>query len=105
MKLFIDGSIMMAFCVAGLFFLRFWVRTHDRLFIMFAIAFFIMAVNRVFQLVTVLNGASGDESQTLIYSIRLAAFFIILLAIVDKNRSIGSRRPDGSAYRDQSKRT
>jgi hypothetical protein len=101
MKLFLDGWIMMAFCVAGLFFLRFWVRTHDRLFMLFAVAFFIMAVNRVLQVALVLGGASGDESQTVVYSIRLAAYLIILLAIVDKNRSIGSRRAD-AVYRDQS---
>jgi uncharacterized membrane protein YeiB len=100
MKLFIDGAILMAYCVAGLFFLRFWVRTHDRLFVLFATAFFILAVNRIFQVALVLRVNAGDESQMIVYGIRLVAYLIILVAIVDKNRAIGSRRSD-AVYREE----
>ncbi len=37
----------MGFAVAGTFFLRFWRKTRDRLFILFALSFFLMAANRV----------------------------------------------------------
>ena len=36
---FLLGMIVMACDAAGLFFLRFWKKTHDRLFAMFAVAF------------------------------------------------------------------
>ena len=39
------GALVMACFVAGLFFLRFWRKTRDRLFMIFAIAFWLMGVN------------------------------------------------------------
>jgi hypothetical protein len=41
------GALAMAFAVAGLFFLRFWRDTKDRLFAFFALAFFALAANRL----------------------------------------------------------
>ena len=83
MNEFISGMIMMGYIVAGIFFLRFWRDTRDRLFAMFGVAFFILAVQRV--------GLQFDgvihERTTVWYFVRLLAFLIILLAIVDKNRS------------------
>jgi hypothetical protein len=81
---FLSGATMMAFLVAALFFLRFWKKTRDRFFVMFALAFFVLALNR-FALLFV---QPMQEVSTLwIYMIRLAAFIIILIAIVDKNRA------------------
>jgi hypothetical protein len=85
MTLYIDGAIMMQFCVAGLFFLRFWRDTRDRLFLMFAVSFLIMAVNRFF-IAWFAHGSIPNEHAALFYAIRLVAFVIILVAIVDKNR-------------------
>ena len=93
MKIFLDGAIMMSFCVAGLCFLKFWARTHDRLFLMFSFSFFIMAINRLLLTWFVLRGDNPDESQTIIYLIRLAAYVIILIAIVVKNRSLHTTTP------------
>jgi len=36
---FLSGAVTLGFLVAATFFLRFWRRTHDRLFIAFAAAF------------------------------------------------------------------
>lgn len=47
MREFLLGAIMMAFLVVGLFFLRFWKETQDRLFSIFAIAFWILAINQI----------------------------------------------------------
>jgi hypothetical protein len=77
------GALAMAFAVAGLFFLRFWTDTRDRLFALFALAFLVMAVNRVGVAVTT---GSGEGTNSL-YWIRLLSFALILLAILDKNRS------------------
>lgn len=80
----LSGGIILGYAVIGLFFLRFWRGTHDRLFAIFAAAFWTLAINRL------LAAAAGEtqELRTLIYyAVRLVAFVLILLAILDKNRS------------------
>ena len=85
MREIIMGAVAMGFAVAGTFFLRFWRVTGDRLFGFFALAFFVLSVNRVgFALVGDRDGR-GDY----LYWIRLIAFLIILGAIADKNFSRG----------------
>lgn len=78
---FLDGAIMICFWVAGLFFLRFWWQTRDRLFAYFALAFWMMAANRI--VLSFLLDQS--EARTYVYLVRLAAFLLILYAIFDKN--------------------
>lgn len=76
-----SGALVMGYAVAGTFFLRFWRQSRDRLFLMFAAAFWILAAQRL--LLTI--GPSRDEDVWL-YGLRLLAFAIILVAILDKNR-------------------
>lgn len=78
----ISGALMMSCLVAGLFFIRFWQKTYDRLFLMFACSFFILSLERL------VLGYLGtrNEPNPEIYYIRLSAFILILVAIVDKNR-------------------
>ena len=78
----LSGAIIMANLVVGMFFLRFWKRTHDRLFAMFGAAFWMMAVNRV----VLASLHEESEFRTPVYAVRLAAFVLILVAIIDKNR-------------------
>lgn len=73
---------MMACCVVGLFFLRFWRDTRDRLFITFAVAFYLLAVERI----VILLMKSQYEFSGYLYMIRFFAFLLILWAILDKNR-------------------
>jgi hypothetical protein len=80
---FLAGALAMGFGVAGLFFLRFWRKTRDRLFALFALAFFVMAANRIELTLTVAHGHWVDHP----YWVRLIAFTLILAAILDKNRS------------------
>jgi hypothetical protein len=79
---FVSGLITMGFLVAGLFFVRFWVRTRDGLFAAFAAAFWLLAVN---QALLALSNLPVEEKSWM-YLLRLAAFAIIILAIVAKNR-------------------
>jgi uncharacterized membrane protein HdeD (DUF308 family) len=72
----------MGYGVAGLFFLRFWRRSGDHLFAIFAAAFWILGVQRI---ALALRPAPNDENAW-IYAMRLLAFVIILGGIVDKNR-------------------
>ncbi len=84
---FLSGGIAMGCAVAGLFFLRFWRQTRDRLFALFALAFFVLAVNRAGLVFAAHHQLRGDY----LYWVRFLAFALILLAVVDKNRSRGPR--------------
>lgn len=77
----LSGAIMMACLTAGFFFFRFWKKTSDVLFLMFAAAFWILALERL------ILGFLGNQNEPNpeIYTIRLSAFVLILLAIVQKN--------------------
>ena len=79
----ISGAIVMGYAVCALFFLRFWRRTHDRLFLVFSLAFWLLAVQRLALALT----EPLEEWRTGLYLIRLFAFLLILGAIVDKNRA------------------
>ena len=78
----LTGAVAMSAAVAALFFARFWRRTRDRFFLLFAVAFAIDAVTRF------VLGLSEvpDEKQPYFYIARLFTFGLILVAIIDKNR-------------------
>ena len=78
---FLLGVIATASVTAGVFFLRFWKRTHDLLFLSFAVAFIIEGLNRVSVLLT----ARLNEASPWTYLVRLFAFLIILSGILYKN--------------------
>lgn len=82
---FLSGAVTLGFVVAGLFFLRFWKKTRDGLFLAFAFAFWLMGVA---QALLALGGMPVEE-RSWVYLIRLAAFGIILAAIAMKNRRPG----------------
>jgi hypothetical protein len=77
---FLNGVIVLGHGSAGLFFLRFWWKTRDRLFMMFAVAFWLLGVIRI---AMVALGQPGEDH--FLYWFRLAAYLLILIAIVDKN--------------------
>jgi hypothetical protein len=79
---FLSGSITLGFLVAGLFFLRFWRRTHDGLFLAFAVAFALLGIGQAVQALANIP----QEERSYLFLIRLAAFTIILIAIIRKNR-------------------
>jgi hypothetical protein len=82
---FVSGLITMGFLIAGVVFLSFWRRTQDALFAAFAVAFVLLGVN---QGLGVLMNA-GPEETGWIWLLRLAAFLLIIAAIVRKN--LGSK--------------
>ncbi len=81
---FYSGAAMFGAWACGAYFLKFWSKTGDRLFLLFALAFWIMAVERFILILTDPSGESGAVSY--VYLIRLCAFLTILFAIIDKNR-------------------
>lgn len=84
---FLSGTLVVMSVAIGLYQLRFWRKSQDRLFLYFAVAFFLMAINR-FALFVV---DEESESRTYFYVVRLIAFLLIIWAIVEKNRA--ARRP------------
>jgi hypothetical protein len=83
MNQFMLGANVMASVIVALFFLRFWRKTRDRLFCIFAIAFFLLGLNWL--LLALLR--RDEETTALLYTLRLLAFIAILVGIIDKNRS------------------
>lgn len=82
-SLFISGLLASGYAVAALFFLRFWHRSRDRLFGFFAASFLLLFVQRVALALT----ADLVADAAWYYVVRLLAFVLIIVAIVDKNRS------------------
>lgn len=78
---FLSGAISMGFLVCGLFFMRFWVKTRDELFLAFSVAFTLLSIG---QALLALTGIPVEERSSL-YLFRLAAFLLIILAILRKN--------------------
>jgi hypothetical protein len=79
---FLSGAVATGFLVCCLFFLRYWRRTGDSLFIYFALAFALLGFGEgMFTLANV-----QSEHRVTIFLIRLAAFGIIIFAIARTNR-------------------
>jgi hypothetical protein len=92
MNQFLWGMLAMAALVAALLFLRLWRSGGDRLFAFFAAAFAIFALNWIGL------GVSNPDHETVHYSylLRLGAFVLIIVGIVDKNRRVrGGRHGTG----------
>ena len=77
----LSGALVFAYLVSGVHFLQFWRRTRDRLFVHFAVAFWLFALN---QLLVSLPGAVDAPNES-VYLLRVTGFALILVAILDKN--------------------
>lgn len=78
---FLSGATVLGFGLAGLFFLRFWTRTRDQLFLAFTISFWLLGFSQA--MLTFAN--VPVEERTPLYLLRLAAFLLILIAVWRKN--------------------
>lgn len=84
---FSAGMITMGFLVISLFFVKFWRRTRDPLFLAFAVSFSLLALN---QGLAILIEIDRDE-RSYLYIIRLIAFLIIIVAVLHKNSAFDRR--------------
>ena len=83
---FLSGAVALGFAACALFFLRFWKRTREELFLAFAVAFLLLGAGQ-----TILALANiPTEERGSIYLLRLLAFLLILIAIYRKNREWNS---------------
>ncbi|MBC7982264.1 MAG: hypothetical protein H7Y02_00260 [Candidatus Obscuribacterales bacterium] len=80
---FLLGVIVTVSLTASAFFLKFWRQTRDQLFLAFAASFCIEGINRVGFLFL----ERPNEGDPLLYIVRLCAYSIIVVAIINKNRA------------------
>jgi len=78
----LSGGIAVTFGIIGVCFIRFWRRSRIKLFLLFAIAFFLLTAERMVLLLVDPN----NEFAFYIYVIRLAAFLTIIIGIIGQNR-------------------
>lgn len=81
-KEFLLGAIAMGDMIAALFFFRYWTVTGDRLFLYFAASF----VGNTISWLLLAGRLVYSEAEPLAYIVRLVAYVVILLGIIDKNR-------------------
>jgi hypothetical protein len=86
---FLAGGLVIASAIVGLFFLRYWKATSDSFFLYFAFAFWLQAGQWLYA------GLARPENEysPLAYLLRLAAYGLIVVAIVRKNTQ-SSAPPD-----------
>jgi hypothetical protein len=79
---FLAGAATISLLVIALFFIRFRKKTHDRLFLFFYSAFFVLLLERIVRA----QMSVETEWAPYVYTVRLFAFVLIIVGVVDKNR-------------------
>lgn len=77
------GALFALSLVAALFFFRFWSVTRERLFAVLGTAFAVFAIHWTWLALD----APSRENSHYVYSLRFLAFALIMLGVLDKNRS------------------
>jgi len=80
---FLAGMATAGCWAIGLIFFRLWRQTTERLFAIFGLAFWVLSLNWI--LLAALT--PGEAHRHVFYLTRLAAFLLIILGVVDKNRT------------------
>jgi hypothetical protein len=83
---FVSGAITMGLITLALIFLKYWRKTEDAFFLLFSIAFSLLAADQVALVLT-----RDTPAERWVYLLRLCAFGFIIVAIVRKNLA-GDRR-------------
>ncbi|HYF37809.1 MAG TPA: DUF5985 family protein [Prosthecobacter sp.] len=84
---FLAGALTTLYLLIAICFLKFWKRRRDRLFLFFALAFGLFALNQIGStMIEATNERSGY-----IYTLRVLGYLLILYAIVEKN-AVPSRK-------------
>ncbi|HYF14081.1 MAG TPA: DUF5985 family protein [Phycisphaerales bacterium] len=77
---FTKGMLVMGALTAALFFVHFWRKSSDRLFLYFAGCFLLLALNWFLLVVF-----SGPEERPMLFALRIVAFGLLITGILDKN--------------------
>lgn len=81
MNQFLYGMNTMGFLAAGVFFLRFWQKSADALFIAFSAAFLLFALDQFFHALKAAPPSAHDWA----FFFRLAGFGLLIFAVLRKN--------------------
>jgi len=88
--IFLAGISMATFAGSGLFFLKLWLASRDRFFLFFSVSCALLSIERIFALFVAGTfsplRSESSEFSVWIYLIRMAAFIMILISIIEKNR-------------------
>jgi hypothetical protein len=84
---FLAGAIVALCGVAALYFWHFRHQTGERFFGLFALAFATLGVSFLLQAASEID----SEFRPHVFLIRLAAFLLIIAAIIENNRGAGER--------------
>jgi predicted PurR-regulated permease PerM len=87
----VGGLLCGGYAIAAAFFLRFWQRTRDRFFGVFAAAFLLLGANQA--VASFERSTHGEDPMA--YLLRLLAFVLIIGAVLTKNlegRRFAARR-------------
>jgi hypothetical protein len=84
---FLAGALTTLYLLIAICFLKFWKRGRDRLFLFFAIAFGLFALNQIGSTIV----SATDERSGYVYILRVLGYVLILWAIVDKNKPAGRK--------------
>ena len=85
MDQFLYGAIVMGLAVATLLFLSYWRRTRQSLFLTFAASFMLLGINYLWLAATQIP----VEERSPLYLVRLLAFALLIVGIVQSNRRPG----------------
>ncbi|MBL9013088.1 MAG: hypothetical protein JNL83_02865 [Myxococcales bacterium] len=83
---YMNGALSLGCAVIAIFFLRYYRLSRDELFLWFAGAFVALGAQW-----TLLAFSRGSEHAHLSYLVRFAAFLMIVIGILRKNRSLRPR--------------
>ena len=88
---FLSGAICMAYVVVTIFFLKFWKKTRDSLFLCFAAAFVLFTIVRISLSVI----SQESEARGFLYLGRGLAVLLIVVAVIQKNKgkNVGAHSP------------
>lgn len=84
--LFLSGITVATFTASGVFFFKFYRTSRDPFYLLFCLACWLLAIERIAILVIIGPAQTSEKSTPCVYLIRLLAFTLIMLAVYNKNR-------------------
>jgi hypothetical protein len=84
---FLSGITFITFAASGIFFLKFYRTSRDPFYLYFCLACWLLSIERVAILIFIVPANAGGENVLWVYLIRLIAFSMIMIAIINKNRN------------------
>ena len=85
--LFLSGITVVTFAASGVFFFKFYKTSRDPFYLYFCLACWLLSIERIAILAFIGPAKTSGETSPWVYLIRLVAFLLIMIAIINKNRN------------------